>query len=61
MSIKYRNILDTIMTIQREEGFRGFFKGVFPRMVSQAPAAAISWSAYEMAKKFLNGKGGSQN
>jgi len=51
--IKYRDILSTVKTIFREEGFRGFVKGVVPRIVAQAPASAISWTAYEMMKKML--------
>jgi len=52
-NIKYRDIMSTIQTILREEGMRGFVKGVVPRIFTQAPAAAISWTAYEMLKKFL--------
>lgn len=54
-NIKYRDIMSTIQTILREEGMRGFVKGVVPRIFTQAPAAAISWTAYEMLKKFLKG------
>ena len=54
--IKYRDILSTTKTIFREEGFRGFVKGVVPRIIIQAPASAISWTAYEMIKKMLTTK-----
>jgi len=53
--IKYHNIIDTTKAIFREEGMRGFYKGMWPRMVSLAPASAISWTAYETLKKlFIN-------
>jgi len=52
-TVKYRDILSTIQTIMREEGPRGFVKGVVPRIIAQAPSAAISWTAYEMMKKML--------
>jgi hypothetical protein len=37
----------------RREGFRGFFKGVGPRVVTTMPSTAICWSAYE-ASKFVH-------
>jgi len=54
--IKYQDILSTFKTILREEGPQGFFKGTLPRIISQAPASAISWTAYEMIKKLLQTK-----
>lgn len=54
--IKYIDILSTMKTILKEEGARGFVKGIFPRIMAQAPSSAISWTAYEMMKKFLNTK-----
>jgi solute carrier family 25 iron transporter 28/37 len=39
--------------ILREEGWRGFYRGAAPRVVSQAPAVAISWTIYETAKGAL--------
>jgi len=56
-NIKYHNILDTTKAIFREEGMRGFYKGMWPRMITLAPASAISWTAYETLKKlFINKK-----
>ena len=51
--IKYKNISQTIQLIFQEEGMAGFLRGVTPRIISQAPSAAISWSAYESIKRFL--------
>ncbi|TGJ80237.1 hypothetical protein E0Z10_g8515 [Xylaria hypoxylon] len=36
--------------LYRREGFRGFFKGVRPRIVTTMPSTAICWSAYEASK-----------
>lgn len=36
--------------LYRREGFRGFFKGVRPRVVTTMPSTAICWSAYEFSK-----------
>lgn len=37
----------------RREGFRGFFKGVGPRIVTTMPSTAICWSAYEASKAYF--------
>lgn len=34
----------------RREGYRGFFKGIRPRVVTTMPSTAICWSAYEACK-----------
>jgi hypothetical protein len=36
--------------LYQREGFRGFFKGVKPRVVTTMPSTAICWSAYEFCK-----------
>jgi len=36
--------------LKKREGFRGFFKGVKPRVVTTMPSTAICWSAYEACK-----------
>ena len=40
--------------IVSEEGFRGFQKGIGPRMLVHAPAVAVSWTAYEAVKQALS-------
>lgn len=47
----------TIEHIYREEGLRGFFRGMGARMVLHTPAVAISWTAYETMKGLLGGLG----
>lgn len=51
--IKYLDIKSTILTIAKEEGLKGFTKGVFPRILGQAPSAAVSWATYESIKNWL--------
>lgn len=51
--IKYKNISESIKIIYREEGIRGFTKGIVPRICGQAPSAATSWAAYETIKGLL--------
>lgn len=41
-------------TIRRVTGFRGFFQGLWPRVLYQMPSTAISWSVYEFLKNYLN-------
>jgi hypothetical protein len=53
LRIKYTNIRSTIKIIINEEGFRGFFKGTIPKIISTVPSSAISWSVYEILKKYL--------
>ncbi|ODQ79219.1 hypothetical protein BABINDRAFT_162258 [Babjeviella inositovora NRRL Y-12698] len=36
-----------------QAGYRGFLRGMAPRVVFNIPATAISWTAYEMAKAYL--------
>ncbi|KAF2760684.1 asparaginyl-tRNA synthetase [Pseudovirgaria hyperparasitica] len=39
--------------INKRDGFKGFFRGWKPRIISTMPSTAICWSAYEMAKAFF--------
>ena len=40
--------------IVSEEGFRGFQKGIGPRILVHAPAVAVSWTTYEAVKQALS-------
>lgn len=44
---------DIARKLHAEEGVAGFYRGMFPRMVTQAPAVAISWTVYEGLKSAL--------
>ena len=48
--IKYKDIASTMKTIITEEGFKGFTKGMLPRIMGQAPSAAVSWATYDTIK-----------
>ncbi len=43
-------------TIHHVSGFSGFFQGLVPRVVYQAPSTAVSWSVYEFFKAYLKSK-----
>lgn len=53
-TIKYRNSWMTATYIWRQEGIRGFFKGLVPRATTQSLSSAISWSTYELIKATLS-------
>ncbi|QLQ78570.1 hypothetical protein HG537_0A08170 [Torulaspora globosa] len=40
--------------IYKIRGWRGFWRGLKPRIIANMPATAISWTAYECAKHFFN-------
>lgn len=48
-----KGIIEIVKCIVTEQGWRGFLKGIIPRMLVQAPSVAISWTAYEGMKSFL--------
>jgi len=50
---KYKNISQAFISIYTEEGWRGFIRGMSPRIISHTPAVAISWTTYEFAKSYL--------
>ena len=52
--IRYSNFIQTIKKIILEEGYVALWRGAFPRILVQAPSAAISWTAYEFAKNCLS-------
>ena len=51
--IKYHHFKDTTKYIYEHEGFRGFTKGVFPRMAMYVPSTALCWGTYEMIKSMI--------
>ena len=50
---KYSGGLDAAKNILRSEGVPGFFRGLLPRVITHAPAVAISWTTYESVKRFF--------
>lgn len=48
-----RDVWSIVRKVAREEGVAGFYRGIVPRIVTQAPAVAISWTAYESMKSLL--------
>jgi len=44
---KYAGLLSAFQGVLQEQGLRGLMRGVGPRVLLAAPAAAISWGTYE--------------
>jgi solute carrier family 25 folate transporter 32 len=50
---EYKNVRDAVKTIAREEGIRGFYRGIIPALLRTVPAAVLTLSSYEKMKDFL--------
>ncbi|OXV11763.1 hypothetical protein Egran_00474 [Elaphomyces granulatus] len=48
-----RGIFNAAAIIKRQFGWRGFLRGMRPRIVSSMPSTAICWTSYEMAKSYF--------
>lgn len=48
---KYRNVIQTAITITREEGVGALYKGLFPTMLRQGCNQAVNFTAYSYFKK----------
>ncbi|KAF2459566.1 mitochondrial carrier domain-containing protein [Lineolata rhizophorae] len=48
-----RGLWNAAGIIKRRDGYKGFFRGLKPRIITTMPSTAICWSAYEMAKAFF--------
>jgi len=44
---RYMGLFQTILTIQKQRGFRGFFDGTLLRMSRKVLSSAIGWAVYE--------------
>ena len=52
--VQYLNIKQTAKKIFKSEGVRGFYRGLLPRVIANAPACALSWGTYELMKSALS-------
>jgi solute carrier family 25 iron transporter 28/37 len=48
-----RGLVDALRAIAKEDGWRGFFRGIGPRATVHTASVAISWGAYETMKRML--------
>jgi solute carrier family 25 phosphate transporter 23/24/25/41 len=45
---------DVFWKTLKDEGFRGFYKGLIPNLLKVVPAASITYMVYESMKKSLD-------
>ena len=53
-STAYRGMSDVFWKTLKDEGFRGFYKGLIPNLLKVVPAASITYMVYESMKKSLD-------
>ena len=51
---EYKNVRDAVTTIARDEGIRGFYRGIVPALLRTVPAAVLTLLSYEKMKDFLS-------
>lgn len=49
----YKGMRDVFRKTFEHEGFRGFYKGIFPNLLKVVPSASITYILYETMKKGL--------
>jgi hypothetical protein len=52
-TVKYKNSLHAIMTIGKQEGIRGLYRGFFASVATYGPFVGIYFTCYEQNKKFF--------
>jgi solute carrier family 25 phosphate transporter 23/24/25/41 len=50
----YKGMSDVFSRTLQREGYRGFYKGLFPNLLKVVPAASITYLVYETMKKSLD-------
>lgn len=50
---EYKNVRDAIVTIAREEGVRGFYRGLLPNLLRTIPSAVLTLLSYEKIREVL--------
>ena len=53
MGYQYKSIGDAVVTILRQEGIKGLYKGIVPNLLKVAPSMASSWLSFEVTRDFL--------
>ncbi|MCJ1226187.1 Fe(2+) transporter [Toensbergia leucococca] len=48
-----KGLLVAASIIKRQYGWKGFFRGLRPRIITTMPSTAICWTSYEMAKAYF--------
>ena len=49
----YNNVWDAVQTIAKEEGLRGFYRGISATLIRTIPAAILTLLSYEKMREYL--------
>ncbi|CAF4224156.1 unnamed protein product, partial [Rotaria sp. Silwood2] len=50
---EYKNVRDAVRSIAKEEGLRGFYRGLLPNLIRTIPSAVLTLLSYEKMREFL--------
>lgn len=53
-TVKYEGFMNTVTAIAKKEGLAAFWRGAGLRMLMMGPSCALSWGAYETAKRTIS-------
>jgi solute carrier family 25 phosphate transporter 23/24/25/41 len=53
MGFQYNSLWGAISQIARQEGVKGFYKGLAPNLLKVAPSMAANWLSFELARDFF--------
>lgn len=53
MGYQYTSLWGAISLIARQEGIKGFYKGLTPNLLKVAPSMAANWLSFELCKDFF--------
>jgi solute carrier family 25 phosphate transporter 23/24/25/41 len=53
MGYQYPSLWGAISRIARQEGIKGFYKGLAPNLLKVAPSMAANWLSFELARDFF--------
>ncbi|AGO13822.1 AaceriAGL047Cp [[Ashbya] aceris (nom. inval.)] len=54
LGFRYASVADALSTIGRQEGLRGFYKGLTANLVKVVPAMAVQWFVYELISETMH-------
>ncbi|AAS54443.1 AGL047Cp [Eremothecium gossypii ATCC 10895] len=55
LGFRYASVADALWTIGRQEGLRGYYKGLTANLVKVVPAMAVQWFVYELISENMHG------
>lgn len=53
--VKYRNTFECMVYTFKVDGWKGFYKGLWPNYLKVVPSISISFVVYEKVKDMLGG------